>query len=192
MKTSLKREMETLSQHLEGLLDYTKSLWQFLPLALCYLSPKGFILEINQAFETLSLWLISEISGKPLSTILSEKEASEIISQTLKKKSLSNQETKLLTKKGEEIPVAAYSCIREDKEGNIFGFFLAFIDIRESKKFREELERQVAERTKELQKKIEELEKINRLTVGRELKMIELKEEIQKLKEELEKYKGRQ
>jgi hypothetical protein len=62
---------------------------------------------------------------------------------------------------------------------------------KELRELAESLDRQVKERTKELQEKMEELEKFNRLAVGRELKMIELKEEIKKLKEELEKYKGR-
>lgn len=51
------------------------------------------------------------------------------------------------------------------------------------------LEEKVKERTKELREKIEELEKFHKLAVGRELKMIELKEEIKKLKEELAKEK---
>jgi len=38
---------------------------------------------------------------------------------------------------------------------------------------------------------MKELERFNRLAVGRELKMIGLKEEIRELKKELEKYKGR-
>lgn len=46
------------------------------------------------------------------------------------------------------------------------------------------LEQKVKERTRELQERVEELERIHRLTVGRELKMIELKEEIAKLKRE--------
>lgn len=50
----------------------------------------------------------------------------------------------------------------------------------------EGLEGQVKERTKELQKRIEELEKIHQLTVGRELKMVDLKREIDKLGKELE------
>ncbi len=60
---------------------------------------------------------------------------------------------------------------------------------RELRDLSESLEDQVEERTASLQEKIEELEKFNRLTVGRELKMIELKEEIKKLEEELEKHK---
>lgn len=51
------------------------------------------------------------------------------------------------------------------------------------------LEDKVKERTKELQKRIDELERFHRLTVGREIKMINLKKEIEELKKELEKYK---
>ena len=42
------------------------------------------------------------------------------------------------------------------------------------------LEGKVGERTKELQKRLDELERFHRLTVGRELKMVELKKELRK------------
>jgi len=58
----------------------------------------------------------------------------------------------------------------------------------------ESLDTEVKKRTKELQERINELERFHKLTVGRELKMIELKktlrqaqEEIKKLKKEIEK-----
>lgn len=44
------------------------------------------------------------------------------------------------------------------------------------------LEKQIEERTQELQAKITELESFQKLAVGRELKMIELKSEIKKFK----------
>jgi len=44
------------------------------------------------------------------------------------------------------------------------------------------LEIKVAERTKELADRIKELERINKIIVGREMKMIELKKELEKLK----------
>ena len=46
---------------------------------------------------------------------------------------------------------------------------------------RQELERRVAERTAELKLKNAELENINKLFVGRELRMVELKERIKEL-----------
>ena len=54
-------------------------------------------------------------------------------------------------------------------------------------KYGETLEYKVREKTKELRNKVEELEQFNRLSVGRELKMVKLKEEIQKLREKLKK-----
>jgi len=51
----------------------------------------------------------------------------------------------------------------------------------------ENLEMEVKERTKELRERLEELEKFRKSTVGRETKMIELKDEIRRLKEELRK-----
>jgi len=59
---------------------------------------------------------------------------------------------------------------------------------KELKELSDHLEMDVQNRTKELQQKIEELEKFNKLTIGRELKMVELKKEIEKLKIELKKY----
>ena len=52
-------------------------------------------------------------------------------------------------------------------------------------KYTKGLEAQVAERTAELAKRIKELELVNRSMVGRELKMVELKKEIEDLKEKV-------
>lgn len=54
---------------------------------------------------------------------------------------------------------------------------------KELKELADSLDFRVKEKTEELQEKIEELERFQRLAVGRELKMIELKEEIKKNKE---------
>ncbi len=60
---------------------------------------------------------------------------------------------------------------------------------RELKELSANLEEQVQERTFSLREKIGELERFNRLIVGRELKMIELKEEIRRLEKELQGHK---
>jgi len=54
----------------------------------------------------------------------------------------------------------------------------------ELERYRDHLEKLVQERTEEIKRKNAELEKQNRLFVGRELKMIELKAKIKELEGE--------
>lgn len=52
---------------------------------------------------------------------------------------------------------------------------------RELQELNKTLEKQVGDRTKELKKRLDELERFNKAVVGRELKMIELKKELKRL-----------
>lgn len=56
---------------------------------------------------------------------------------------------------------------------------------RELRELNQQLELKIAERTRDLESKIKDLEAFQKITVGRELKMIELKSEIKKLKAQL-------
>lgn len=60
----------------------------------------------------------------------------------------------------------------------------------ELRKLNEELEQRVQKRTQELQKRVNELERFHRLTVGREMRMMELKDKIKELKEKLKQARG--
>jgi len=55
----------------------------------------------------------------------------------------------------------------------------------ELEEFAKGLNEQVDERTKELRERLDELERFHKLTVNREMKMLELKEEIKRLKDKL-------
>ena len=57
----------------------------------------------------------------------------------------------------------------------------------ELKELTKEQDETIKEKTKQLQERVVELEKFQKLTIGRELKMIEQKKEIEKLKEKKEK-----
>ncbi|HET6421956.1 MAG TPA: response regulator [Geobacteraceae bacterium] len=54
------------------------------------------------------------------------------------------------------------------------------------RKLNDELEKRVKERTVELEEKNAELERMNKLFVGREIRMVELKEDVQRLEKEIE------
>lgn len=53
---------------------------------------------------------------------------------------------------------------------------------RELEEFNQSLEQKIIKRTKELEEKVKELEKFQKFAVGREIKMVELKNELKKLK----------
>lgn len=80
-----------------------------------------------------------------------------------------------------------------DDAGEITQVIVSFVDItgrkqaeEELRKLNEELEQRVKDRTVELEQKNLELERMNRLFVGRELRMVELKERIKELEEKSE------
>jgi methyl-accepting chemotaxis protein len=62
----------------------------------------------------------------------------------------------------------------------------------ELENLKNDLEKEVDDRTKEMKKQLEEMEKIQSLTIGRELKMAEIKRKIEELKQENEKLKQSQ
>ncbi len=84
--------------------------------------------------------------------------------------------------------IKARATILKDDVGTALQMTGVCFDITEIKKaeaeiseLNKQLEQKVAERTQELETKYAELEKMNRIFVGRELKMVELKEKIKKL-----------
>jgi PAS domain S-box-containing protein len=84
-------------------------------------------------------------------------------------------ETKVLHKDGHEIPVEILGKLLKDENGHVNMIHGVTRNISERKKTQAIL-----------QEKIDELEKINEVVVGREMKMIELKEENEKLRKLLD------
>jgi len=189
--------LQQLKQDLRDLKKYIEEFSLFLPIPVCSVNPLGVIIDANRAFYEITGYKKGEkIKGETIFRVEhlfeDKKKWKELEKRILKKEFIKGEETVMITEDKKRIPVTLSSSRREDDQGTMIGYFLAFIDITDIKILQENLEKKVKERTKELQEKVEELEKFHKLTVGRELKMIELKKEIKKLKEELEKSKGRQ
>ena len=188
----IKKELQKTREDLNDITSYLDDFLTFLPIAVCDLSPAGIIAQIDKSFEDVSGFGALDIVGEHLTDIFLEKSRiNKILNLTKRREIVKNQEFTLIRKDKKEIIVNTFFSARKDKEGNLIGYFLGMIDISSLKELQYEMETKVEERTKELQGKIEEMEKFQKLAVGRELKMVELKEEIKKLKEELEKTKGR-
>jgi PAS domain S-box-containing protein len=146
--------------------------------------PNDFMyLEVNGSFERLTG--LKDVPGKKVSEVIPGlRTTNPEIFETYGRVALTGKPEKFETyvePLGIWFHVSVYSPRRE--------YFVAVFDnVTERKqaeagllRLNEELERRVADRTSELEEKNAELERINRLFVGRELKMMELKERVKEL-----------
>ena len=157
-----------------------------MPLPVCYINPVNIILDVDEVFSYFSGYQPAEIIGEDLGKLfVNPKKVEEIKKEILEKEIISNRELVFLTKDKKEIPVSISAMQRKDEKGNFIGYFLSLADISESKKFQEKLEKEIEKTTLDLKEKIGELERINKIMTGRELKMIELKEKIKQLEKQL-------
>ncbi len=99
--------------------------------------------------------------------------------ELLEKGYLSNIEIELIHKDGRKIPFSYSESIIRDEKGEVLYRLAILRDISTTRQLREELE-----------KKLKKLESFQKIAVGRELKMLELKKKIQKLEEEIKQLKG--
>jgi PAS domain S-box-containing protein len=84
-------------------------------------------------------------------------------------------------KDGMKTDVLYTASLYKDVRGNVLGVFAAARDVTAQRKAEAEV---AVQRTRELER-LAELERFQKLTVGRELKMIELKKEIEELKKQI-------
>ena len=136
---------------------------------------KGDILYVNDALakKILEFQSKEEMMVESVLTIYKNPKDRNILIENLKEKGrVESFETELLTKTKKVKDVLLSAILDEDVISGMI------IDI---------TERKCAE--EEIKKRVKELEDFYRMAVGREVRMIELKEEIEKLKKELVKYK---
>ena len=179
-------KIKTLTEDISLLETYIQDLFSFTPLPLCFVNPKGMVLEVNPAFAKVTGYDEYDVVGENLTLFMEEKDAKEILEKAIKEGVVEKQKTEIKIKGEDSLAVTVFAKSRKIKGEGVNGAFFSFFDLTEI----EEKEKKVKESNEKLKEKLEELEKINKLTIGRELKMVELKEEIEKLKKELGKNKG--
>ena len=157
-----------------------KKIFNLSPNSIATLDLKGVVTSINDTYLKLSGYSREEIVGKRFTKLqlMKRQELSKyikIFASLMKGKIPKKIELEWVEKNGTpHISEVHVSLIR--KNGKISEIVAILINITERKKTEEEL------RTK-----IRELEKFQRLSVGRELKMIELKKKIKELEEKSKK-----
>lgn len=187
-KKELEKKLQIANESLEDLEAYIREFSAFLPLAVCTINPLGRIVNINKAAESLTGYSPFELIGELITIIFLEKKGIEKITKDIAKlESIRNKELTLVTKQKKEILIGASISIRKDVQNNYIGYFVAFADISEIKALQENLEKKVHQRTEELRERVDELEEFRKATIGREMRIIELKEKIKELENQLKK-----
>jgi len=161
--------------------QYARSLIEASLDPLVTISAEGKITDVNEASVKVTGETREKLIGTDFSDYFTEPEkAREGYKQVFEKGFVSDYPLTIHHATGKLTDVLYNASVYKDDKGSVHGVFAAARDVTAQKK----LERDVADREKELGRLIE-LERFRKLTVGRELKMIELKKENEELRGKL-------
>ena len=158
--------------------QYARSLIESSLDPLVTISPDGKITDVNEATIKVTGVPREQLIGADFSNYFTEPEkAREGYQQVFAKGFVTDYPLTIRHRDGRLTDVLYNASVYKDTRGNVLGVFAAARDVTARKKVEEELAEQ---RRRELDR-LAELEKFQKLTVGRELKMVELKKEIEEL-----------
>jgi PAS domain S-box-containing protein len=159
--------------------QYARSLIEASVDPLVTISPEGKITDVNEATVKVTGVLRDALIGTDFSIYFTEADkAREGYKEVFEKGFVTDYPLTIRHRNGKLTDVLYNASVYKDAAGNVLGVFAAARDVTGQKKAEAEVAEQ---RTKELER-LAELERFQKLTVGRELKMIELKKEIDELK----------
>jgi PAS domain S-box-containing protein len=161
--------------------QYARSLIESSLDPLVTISIDGKITDVNEATVKVTGIGRERLIGTDFSNYFTEPEkAREGYQQVFAKGFVTDYPLTIRHGDGRLTDVLYNASIYKDTRGNVIGVFAAARDVTARKRVEEELAEQ---RRRELDR-LAELEKFQKLTVGRELKMVELKKDIEELKRE--------
>ncbi|HZP66100.1 MAG TPA: PAS domain-containing protein [Rudaea sp.] len=166
--------------------QYARSLIEASLDPLVTISPEGKITDVNEGSIKVTGVPREKLIGTDFSDYFTEPEkAREGYQQVFSKGFVTDYPLTIRHRDGRHTPVLYNASIYKDVGGNVLGVFAAARDVTAQKR----AEAEVAERRNKELERLAELERFQKLTVGRELKMIELKKEIEELRREVEELK---
>ena len=151
----------------------------------------GTVVEMNDEAELSYGWTREELVGTPIKTIVPpdrHDQADDLLRRCKAGDDVRNVEGLRLTKDGRIVPVLITVSLIKGEAGQAEAIATLAKDITDQKRAemelrnsRDNLEEMIGERTTELEKNVRELETFNKFAVDRELRMIELKKDINAL-----------
>lgn len=156
------------------------------PLLVC--DDHGLVRIANHAFQSSFEWSRQELVGLRMEDLLIEEPAERRrLASLLKKGDVRDAEFTFTTKNGRAVHVGLSISQMKDGRGFSQGYVAVCRDVTERKQLEKRmwemtrsLENSVKERTSELESKIRELEWLNEIMMGREERILELKERLEK------------
>ncbi len=172
-------EKKQAGEQLRAASQYARSLIEASLDPLVTISPEGKITDVNEATIKVTGVPRESLIGADFADYFTEPaKAREGYQQVFSKGFVTDYPLTIRHRGGKLTDVLYNASVYKDAAGNVLGVFAAARDITAQKR----AEAQIAEqRARELER-LAELERFQKLTVGRELKMIELKKEIEELK----------
>jgi PAS domain S-box-containing protein len=147
--------------------------------SLVAISPEGKITDANQATVKVTGVSREELIGTSFSDYFTEPDEANKIYQLVFAEGMAlNYPLTIRHRNGTATEVLYNASVYRDANGKVLGVFAAARDVTEQVQGQKEVAKQQAKGLERLA----ELEQFQRLTVGRELKMIELKKEIEYLR----------
>ena len=145
---------------------------------------KGNIISCNKGAEMMYGYTAKEMIGNPIAILYPKQELLElekIVGDLLKGKKISNIEITVKHKNKKLLPIIISLAPIKDEKGKVIELVGIAQDITERKQAEKEKLKAAADK-----QRMEELEKFAKIAVGRELKMVELKNQIKALELRLE------